>query len=77
MNYTPQIIPARDAIGNVRQVKVIRDRETSTYVGSIESARKLRMASGRERGAIIAIGEGETPGEAVACAIADLDSQLF
>ena len=66
MRYTPQLIAAKDSIGNRREVAVSYDRETRTYVGSIHSLVSWK------RGEIIALGTGRTVQDAVAATIQDL-----
>jgi hypothetical protein len=75
MKYTPQIISARDASGNARTVAVTYDRGTNTYIGTITGGKPRRMVSGSMRPPILALGEGYTPPEAVACAIAHLNAR--
>ena len=69
LNYTPQLIDARDALGTTRRVGVMYDRDSLTYVGTIEGGRPRRMASGRIRGVIVATGEAATVSGAVAATI--------
>ena len=66
MKYTPQLIVAKDSIGNRREVAVTYDRETCTYVGAIHSRVSWK------RGEIIASGEGRTVKDAIAATIQDL-----
>jgi len=75
MQYTPQLIPTRDSLGNVHQVAVTYDRDARTYVGTIEAGRPRNMVSGRSRKPIAALGEADTVSGAVACTIANLNSR--
>lgn len=64
MTYTPQLLPRKDALGNLVNVGIIFDEQSKTYVGEIRASRKIKMASGAMRKPIAATGEGNTPSEA-------------
>ena len=67
MRYTPQLIVAKDSLGNRREVAVTYDRETCTYVGCIHSQVSWK------RGEIVALGTGRTVKDAISATIQDME----
>ena len=75
MKHTPQLYPKRDAVGNLHQVAVSYDKESRDYVASIDGGCPRKMASGIIARPILALGVGDSPLDAVECAMINYNTR--
>ena len=66
----------RDKHFNARQIVVVFDPDTQTFVGSIRGGRYYRMMDGSERQMVMATGESTTAESAATQALAEWNSTL-